>query len=341
VIRLSIIIPLYNSEKYIINCVESLLRQNLSINEYEIIIIDDGSTDSSVALLEDILIDQTNILVYTQKNSGVGSAKNRGISLAKGKYIYFIDPDDYLASDVLKTIIDCAEKKELDVLTFLSKKTDSQSLKDSFSNIAKTSCTSILNGTDYVANHGFKNEVWWYVINRKYLLASGINFIEGRWMEDAIFTAELIIKANKMAHLPIDVHRHVTVKGSAMTSREPEHYKKVIYDNANAATAYHKIIETLEYTDNINKECLQRLKTRQQSFVFFMMVRMLKSTMKLTEIKKILNEMIQVKAYPLKSFIRIDYNVILYIILVKLFNIKTIFYVLFMMFNPFFKNKII
>ena len=339
--KLSIIIPLYNSEKYIQGCLGSLLKQKLKQNEFEIIIINDGSTDHSLDIVKKFEDKYSNIFVFTKKNGGVGSARNKGISLAKGKYIYFIDPDDYLASDVLKTIIDCAEKKELDVLTFLSKKTDSQSLKDSFSNIAKTSCTSILNGTDYVANHGFKNEVWWYVIKRQFLQDLNIKFIEGRWMEDAIFTAELIIKANKMAHLPIDVHRHVTVKGSAMTSREPEHYKKVIYDNANAATAYHKIIETLEYTDNINKECLQRLKTRQQSFVFFMMVRMLKSTMKLTEIKKILNEMIQVKAYPLKSFISIDYNGILYIILVKLFNIKTIFYVLFMMFNPFFKNKII
>jgi glycosyltransferase involved in cell wall biosynthesis len=337
--KLSIIMPAYNVQKYIIHCLESLLRQDIPVNDYEILLIDDGSTDNSVFLINNFIKDKANIFLYSQKNSGVGAARNKGISLAKGNYIYFIDPDDYLASNVLKSIIDCAEDKELDVLTFLSRKTVQQNLTNSFSDIAKTSCTSILNGIDYVAAQGFKNEVWWYVINRKYLLASGINFIEGRWMEDAIFTAELIIKANKMAHLPIDVHRHVTVKGSAMTSREPEHYKKVIYDNANAATAYHKIIETLEYTDNINKECLQRLKTRQQSFVFFMMVRMLKSTMKLTEIKKILNEMIQVKAYPLKSFIRIDYNVILYIILVKLFNIKTIFYVLFMMFNPFFKNK--
>ena len=337
-IRLSIIIPLYNSEKYIKKCLESLLSQDLKSSEYEIILIDDGSTDGSAFLINNFINDKANIFLYSQKNSGAGAARNKGISLAKGKYIYFIDPDDYLASNVLKSIIDCAEENELDILTFLSRKTVQQNLTNSFSDIAKTSCSSILNGTDYIAKYKFKNEVWWYVINRKYLLASGINFIEGRWMEDAIFTAELIIKANKMAHLPIDVHRHVTVKDSAMTSREPEHYKKVIYDNANAATAYDKIIETLEYTDNINKECLQRLKTRQQSFVFFMMVRMLKSTMKLTEIKKILNEMIQVKAYPLKSFISIDYNSILYIILVKLFNIKSIFYMLFLIFNPFFRK---
>ena len=337
--KLSIIIPLYNSEKYIQGCLGSLLKQKLKQNEFEIIIINDGSTDHSLDIVKKFEDKYSNIFVYTKKNGGVGSARNKGISLAKGKYIYFIDPDDYLASNVLKTIIDCAEKKELDVLTFLSKKIVSQNLINSFSDIAKTSCTNILNGTEYIAKYKFKNEVWWYVINRNFLRTSGINFIEGRWMEDALFTAELLIKSNKIGHLPIDAHRHVTVKGSAMTSRESEHYKKVIYDNANAAIAYEKMISSLEGLDNLNEQCMRRLRTRQQSFVFFMMVRMLKSTIRLSEIRKILNDMIQVKAYPLNSFIGNDYNGLLYVILVKLFNIKSIFYILFLIFNPFLKRN--
>ena len=81
-----------------------------------------------------------------------------------------------------------------------------------------------------------------YSINREFLEISKVCFIQGRWMEDAIFTASLLIKANKVAYLPLDVHRHLKVAGSAMTSKEPGHYLKVIYDNANAAIAYNKSI---------------------------------------------------------------------------------------------------
>ena len=103
--KLSVIIPLYNSGHFLSRCIGSLLNQDIDINDYEVLIINDGSTDNSLDIALEFANNHSNVFVHNKANGGVGSARNKGISLAKGEYIYFIDPDDYLAANVLHTII--------------------------------------------------------------------------------------------------------------------------------------------------------------------------------------------------------------------------------------------
>jgi hypothetical protein len=165
-----------------------------------------------------------------------------------------------------------------------------------------------------------------------------VKFIEDRWMEDAIFTVKIFLEANLMSKLPIDAHRHLLVEGSAMTSKETEHYLRVIDDNRNAAVVFEPIIKKLEQ-EGVNDLCVKRLRTRQQSFVFFMMVRMLKSTISIEQVKVVINELNSTDAYPLNSFLGEDYNRITYKVLVKIFNNKQLFYLCFKLFNPILKLK--
>jgi glycosyltransferase involved in cell wall biosynthesis len=337
--KLSIIVPVYNVEKYICRCLDSLLNQDIKVDDYEILIINDGSKDSSLSLAEQYEQKCTHVHIHHQENGGVGSARNKGISLAKGEYIYFIDPDDYLASNVLKLIINNCTENELDVLTFLSTRTYNSDLKESISNKDQTFVINKTNGIDYIGDVGYKNEIWWYVIRKEFLTKTRIKFIEGRWMEDVIFTATLFLKVKAMAQLPIDVHRHVITIDSAMTSKEPKHYNKVIYDLENAAIEFKSLIKNINNINQINIACVNRLKSRQQSLVFFMMIRMIKSTLKLKDIKKVMINMSKINAYPLNSFLGNDFNGFIYYILVKLFNNKHIYYALFFICNPFFKLK--
>ncbi|GAA3606572.1 glycosyltransferase [Flavivirga amylovorans] len=337
--RLSIIIPVYNVEKYIARCIESLLNQDLHENEYEILIINDGSKDDSISIAKQFSDKHSNIIIYNKENGGVGSARNKGIDLAKGKYVYFIDPDDYLANNVLRLILDYSDTYELEILTFLSTGTSLFSLLESVSDRNKAYALNKMNGIDYIGNVGYKSEVWWYIINRDFLKKSGVKFIEGRWMEDAIFTTSLFIKTHFITQLPIDVHRHVKRVGSAMTSREPDHYLNVIYDNENAALVFNSLIESINNPSNKNSLCIKRLKARQQSFVFFMMIRILKSTIRLKQVKVIINNMSRIKAYPLTSFLGNDYNGIAYIVISNIFNVKFLYYFIFWMINPFFRKK--
>ncbi|MCF7560043.1 glycosyltransferase [Sabulilitoribacter multivorans] len=336
--RLSIIIPLYNVEKYVSTCLDSILNQGLNEKEYEILIINDGSTDNSLEIVENFEQKYSHIHVYSKKNGGVGSARNKGIDLAKGQYIYFIDPDDYLADNVLEIILYYAEKNNLQILAFSSLGTTKTDINKSQTSNAKSLPIQIFNGREYIASFSFKNEIWWYIINRDFLNEIPLRFIEDRWMEDAIFTGNILLKAERISKLDIDAHRHVKVEGSAMTSKEPSHYLKVINDNANAALMYKPLIEGLEKNEE-NKVCIERLKARQQSFVFFLMIRMLKSTIKFDKVKKTITNMNNIGAYPLNAFIGKDYNGFVYTLLVKLFNIKRIYYMLFLISNPILKLK--
>lgn len=99
---LSIIVPVYNVEKYLRDCLDSLLMQDLSENEYEIICVNDGSTDSSPAILDEYAEKHANVRVIHKQNGGVSSARNRGLVEAIGEYVWFVDSDDCIASNCLK-----------------------------------------------------------------------------------------------------------------------------------------------------------------------------------------------------------------------------------------------
>lgn len=106
--KLSIIVPVYNVEQYLPKCVSSLLNQGLKDEDYEILLINDGSTDHSLSLCTDYAERYANIRVFSQPNSGVGIARNKGIDNALGEYIAFVDSADYLLQngmyEVLKPI---------------------------------------------------------------------------------------------------------------------------------------------------------------------------------------------------------------------------------------------
>jgi glycosyltransferase involved in cell wall biosynthesis len=114
--KLSIIVPIYNVEPYLSKCIESLLQQDISQHEYEIILVNDGSPDNSKKIIIEYLNQYSNIVFVDQLNQGVSVARNNGIDIAKGDYILFIDPDDYIHVNALKLPLDYAIKNNLDIL---------------------------------------------------------------------------------------------------------------------------------------------------------------------------------------------------------------------------------
>lgn len=117
-IILSIIIPMYNSEKHITQCVESCYEQGLEENDFEIVIIDDGSTDNSASIVNDMLNLHANMQIIHQDNQGQGAARNKGMSVAKGKYVMFVDSDDYLLKDCLGGLVNEALSYDAEILRF-------------------------------------------------------------------------------------------------------------------------------------------------------------------------------------------------------------------------------
>lgn len=295
-------------EHYLPQCLESLYRQDIDLTSYEIIVVNDGSNDGTLEVARGYAQQYPNMGIIDKQNEGVGSARNSGMDQAIGKYLYFLDPDDYLANNVLCTLIDLIEKNHLDILIFNSLSLHKEGYWES-SNIDKVYQTSdIKDGISYIASKKFQPEVWRYFIDREFLKRIGLRFIEGRWMEDAIFTAAIFCKAQRLAYTGLDVHRYRLLPTSAMRNKTPEHYNKVIFDNANAAHAYYDLINSISKNHPSYAACTQRLKTRQQSFVFFLLVRWMKSELEVTKIPEMLLGFEKIGAYPLNHFLGPDYH---------------------------------
>lgn len=328
--QLSIIIPCYNMEHYLPECLDSLFQQNIELSDFEVIIVNDESKDDTLQIAKAYAEKHQNIKVIDKKNAGVGAARNSGFDIASGQYIYFLDPDDYLAEKTLPTLIGLMEKNNLDILTFNSKSVVQKRYPVSDDTVETTQRLDVKDGISYIASRKHRNEIWWYLIDRQFMLSTGIRFIEGKWMEDAILTSELFCKAKRMAHVDLDVHRYRILPTSAMRNKTPEHYNKVIYDNANAAHVYDELMKSIPEHHKNAKACINRLKTRQQSFVFFLMIRLMKSDISVKKIPKMLKGFEKIDAYPLQKFLGEDYKGVGYSFLVFVFNRKPLI-------NPFIK----
>ena len=113
--KVSIIVPVYNSERYINRCVDSLIGQTLS--DIEILLVDDGSSDNSSAICDEYAVKDNRIKVFHQKNAGAGAARNTGLEHAQGEYIGFVDSDDYVDINMYETLFCAAEKYNADFVT--------------------------------------------------------------------------------------------------------------------------------------------------------------------------------------------------------------------------------
>ena len=112
--KVSVIIPVYNVEKYLADCLDSVVNQTLE--DVEIICVNDGSTDSSANILERYSCEYNNITVIKQENQGLSCARNAGVLHARGEYIYFLDSDDRITANAMEEMYNLAHKDELDVL---------------------------------------------------------------------------------------------------------------------------------------------------------------------------------------------------------------------------------
>jgi glycosyltransferase involved in cell wall biosynthesis len=300
--KLSIVIPLYNKEKYIERCLKSLLVQDLSQNEHEIIIVDDGSSDNGSLIGQGYAEKYSNIHFFRQENAGPSAARNRGLEVAKGDYIYFLDADDYLANNVLNCIIDLCEQDNLEILEFNTKEMKEDSLPNFVSQKLTDRDIKVMDGITYTSEKGFKNEAWRYLIKKGFLMDTGIKFLEGTLYEDAIFTASLFLKAKRISKLNWDVHRYIVVENSIATSRDVAHNLKFIHGMVNAVEKFHDLIGGLDDSHVNYHRAVKRLKAKKQALVFALLIRTFKfRLLNFKELKKILVKLNKLEAYPIDA----------------------------------------
>ena len=180
----TVIIPCYNVEHYVAECLDSMLNQNTSYN-VEIITIDDGSTDSTAEILRQYSTRMTNFRIISQCNKGFSGARNTGIREARGKYLIFIDSDDYVTSDYIDCLLKKAFSKDADIVAtgYYTFNNDHKIIKNIM--IKDENDTSLLNGC-----------AWGKAIKRKFF--EHLVFPENYWYEDSIIAHLVVPRANSI-----------------------------------------------------------------------------------------------------------------------------------------------
>lgn len=224
-VEISVIIPVYNVEKYLPACLDSVCRQ--SVQGIEIICVNDGSTDGSLQILKSYAEKDSRIYIISQDNRGVSAARNAGIDGAAGKYIQFLDSDDMLELEALAYASEQMEEKQLDVFYYdacaifesgqLEKGKSSYKTYYHRENHYQDTRTGSQLFTEWIKDGGFRPNGNLQMIRRDFLLQSGVKFIPGIVQEDNAFTAEVMLHARRVCHENKPLYIRRLRPGSIMT----------------------------------------------------------------------------------------------------------------------------
>ncbi|MPQ44208.1 glycosyltransferase family 2 protein [Clostridium tarantellae] len=255
-IDISVIVPVYNIEDYIDKCIKSI--QNQDLHNIEIIIINDGSKDKSIKVIKELAKEDNRIIIIDKKNEGVSVARNCGLKLAKGKYVLFVDGDDWLKENCLKTLYTIAERNNLDILNF--------DFIETYYNGRSTEINGTyfdnINKSEYIKKcllNQVSAAVWGKLIRKNILEKNNLKFNENlSYGEDMLMSIKLAIFSNRISKINkkyyyyyqrTDSTIHSLNKKVYDVSKAVEEIKKMLYKN-NLMNEYKEEYEFFNYIHN-------------------------------------------------------------------------------------------
>lgn len=203
-VKVSVVIPIYNVENYLEDCLDSIVNQTLK--DIEIICVNDGSTDNSLDIINKYAEKDNRMIVISQENGGHAVATNRGMGMAKGKYLYLMDSDDIVKLNTLEDTYNLAEDKNLDFVIFKAinyndpEKRFYETEVYSMGNLAKAVGNKVFNYKDIPDNVLFNMSVtpWSKLYNREFVEKIGAKFPEGLVFEDNVFFWQVLFNAERI-----------------------------------------------------------------------------------------------------------------------------------------------
>lgn len=227
--KISIIVPIYNTEKYLEKCIKSILNQNYE--NIEIILINDGSTDNSLNICKKYKEQDNRIVVINKKHTGVSESRNRGLEIAKGDYIAFVDSDDYIDRRMFEKLIEGAEKYNAEIsMCDINETRNSNDILGEFSAeyiqlTRKQALEQLLydkNIGNYMTVKMFKKELF-----------NQVKFPINKMYEDISTAYKLFGKANKLVYIPVKFYNYYQRPDSIVnniTNNSIQDYLQAIFD---------------------------------------------------------------------------------------------------------------
>ena len=220
-IKYSFIVPVYNTEKYLKKCLDSLVNQ--TYKDFEIIVVNDGSTDKSSNIISKYQKKYKNIIVIDKENEGLSMARNRGVQKSSGKYIIFVDSDDYVSNKLLEEV----DKKidDSDILRFQIATEDEEYTKINEYHEEGFESMCGYDAFKYLSSYHFVEPAWCYVIRKNYYIENKFSFKKGVYHEDFGLIPYVIYKARKVKSIDFIGYYYIQRNGSIMNNSD---YKKTV-----------------------------------------------------------------------------------------------------------------
>jgi len=254
----SIIIPVYNVEEYIEECINSVLKQ--TYNNIEVIVIDDGSTDSSLDIVKEY--SDKNLFVYEHtSNKGQAAARNLGIELSKGEYILFVDADDLIRKDAVEILINETLKYDVSIIRFNAisfyDQTDEDFIEGAY-NSTKYLSESIIynqkNMKDFYLSYTASPVL--YIVKRAFLLQNNIRFFEGIIHEDELFTSVLYLHISSAKYVDQNLYKRRYRKDSTTMDKSEQQLKKSFSSYVRIIKEYQQLLAN-ESLNNVKKDFIK------------------------------------------------------------------------------------
>ncbi len=237
---ISVIVPVYNVEKYLNRCVKSIINQ--SFKNIEIILVDDGSPDNCPKMCDEFAKEDSRIKVIHKKNAGLGMARNSGLDIAIGEYIAFVDSDDYLPINALEKMYDAAKENQADTVLGGYYREGKDGFKECylpFSDVSYEGKEDIIDNVlvnmlgsprEYYDDVMLKRSAWASLYSRKVIVDNKLAFHSEREFisEDVIFDLDYYPNANKVVLIKDLVYYYCSNGSSLTLSYNPERYKKYV-----------------------------------------------------------------------------------------------------------------
>ena len=214
--KLSIIIPVYNVERYIERCLASIVNdQNLDASLYEIIVVNDGTKDNSMEIVEKYAKRHSNISVINQKNQGLSVARNTGMKAAQGDYLWFIDSDDWITENSIRSILS-ALKNNIDILQL-----QYQLCYEDGRIEAVKPCVikSVVSGVYQTLRGGVDVPAQFSIYRRQFLFENNFEFYPGVYHEDVEFKPRVLLAAQGVCSLPLVCYNYFQRTSGSITAQ--------------------------------------------------------------------------------------------------------------------------
>lgn len=259
----SVIVPVYNVELYIEECLDSVVKQ--TYQELQIIVVDDGSTDSSSQKVQPYLSDGR-VQFIEQANKGLSGARNTGLEVASGEYVLFVDSDDYLEANAIKELVYLMEKDQVDLIRFNGRafldelnEPIEQNNYD-FSHRLKEGILYKQNRFE-VNRRTFASPVYLYMVKREVIKKNTLSFYEGILHEDELFTTQIFLNSHSMIYANDFYYNRRYRENSIMTNQSQERLKRTV----DSYTIIFKELEKLYVNNEYSKEQKKLIKRQMLS----------------------------------------------------------------------------